>query len=75
MTSFEIIRAALAKKAYDDRDDDAHCANPTPEYQTHMTHAIIQIEQATDIDALAAVEWVQGQAALVSSEHTEGMPA
>lgn len=74
MTTFETLQRALLKIAVELADDDAQYASACPDYQRHMAATRAALIEARSFADLAAVDWVQGQAALCE-EINEGARA
>ncbi|WP_296763729.1 hypothetical protein [Sediminimonas sp.] len=62
--AFTIVRDALLKTAQDAEFDNNDSRKPCPDFAEHIAGAIEQIAAADTMNDLAAVEWVQAQAAL-----------
>jgi hypothetical protein len=62
--TFETLRRALLKVVQERADDDAFSPLPDSDYQDHMATTREALLAARTLDDLAAVPWVEGQAAL-----------
>jgi hypothetical protein len=63
-SAFAILRAALFEHAREHLESDMRALRPDPEYQAHMRATLRAIRDADSVEALAAIDWVQGMAAM-----------
>lgn len=63
-SAFAILRAAMFEHAREHLESDLRAMRPDSDYQAHMRETLRAIRDADSIEALAAIDWIQGIAAM-----------
>lgn len=63
-STLTILRAAMFELCRADMESDMRAGRPDPDYQAHMRATLDAVRAADSLDSLAAVDWIQGIAAM-----------